>query len=175
MPLLARILRQRRAWVQLGEDIPDDMGFPAGVISDLYDARGASFWLVSDREGEDVSRLVANLSCATSARQLSAVEMRFVDEETVKALGIVMKATKANEGIDKGFSNRHRDLYIETAGQAVKLARKMLLIEAVIMIEADVARCIAGSIEKGYFDIGAINRDMLKALASVGALRIGQR
>jgi hypothetical protein len=172
MSLLARILRQRRAWLELAEGIPADMEFPAGVISDLYDARGASFWVVSDREADEVRRLVGNLSCTPSSKQLNTMEIRFVPEDVVKVMDIRMEMTKGVEGPDKGFSDRHRDLYVETNGQAVGLAKEMLRIDPIIMTERDVARCIAESIDNGYFDISSINRDLLKALANLGALGI---
>jgi hypothetical protein len=173
MPLLARMIRQRRAWVQLGGDMPDDMAFPVGVIADLYDARGGtSFWLVNDREGEDVRRLVAHLSCATSARDLSPTEIRFVDEEAVKRIGIRVEATKGNEGPDKGLSSNHRDLHVQTNGQAIDLAKEMLRHDPIIMTIDVVTVCIAESVERGYFGINVINPNMLKALAKAGAIRM---
>lgn len=171
MPLLARMIRQRRAWVELGGDLPGDMAFPAGVISDLYDARGgASFWLVSARESEDVRRLVANLACMSN--ELNPQEIRFVDEQDVKALGIDIRAKKSGEIPDKGLGGNHSDLYVQTNGQAVDLAKKMLLIEPIVMTAEDVIACVAASIERGYFEISSLNRDILKALAKAGALRM---
>jgi hypothetical protein len=98
MALLARIIKEARAWVELSEGMPGDMEFPAGVISDLYNPRGTSFWLVNDRESEDVRRLVANWACEPSRTELAEVEIRFVDREKVEALGMTVEGKKPGAG-----------------------------------------------------------------------------
>ena len=141
MALLARVIKQRRIWVELSGILPGDMEFPAGVISDLWGPGGVSFWRVSDRGSEGVRRVVVNW--AGERQELEQVmEIRFVDEDAVPALGMSVIAKKGI-GPDKGFHAMHRDVVVKTNKDAINLAREMLTLEPVTMLTEEIVACIA--------------------------------
>jgi hypothetical protein len=69
----------------------------------------------------------------------------------------------------------HRDVYVKTNGQAVHLAKEMMLIDPIVTTAEEVACCIAESIEKGYFELASVNSKMLGQLAKAGAIRMRDR
>jgi hypothetical protein len=170
MPLLAKKTRGR-AWVPLGGELPDDMAFPARVVSDLYDARGGtSFWVVSERNGDDVRRLVANMACMF--KTLDTQEIRFIDNEDLTSIGIAVNTKKPGELLDKGFGANHRELQVTTIREAVELTKQMLHIEPVTMTSERVVACVAEAIEREYLEISRLHKDFLQALAKAGAIRM---
>ncbi len=115
--------------------------------------------------------MVANWACEPQRKALDAVEIRFVDEEKVKDLGIVVDARQSGTGPDKTFGKMHRGVHVRTNVEAIRLAGEMVL-TAPISMTPERSSNSWQLVQKGHFEIKNIKPPMLAKLAEVGAFRM---
>ena len=150
-------------WAGITEETPEDLTFPADVLADILDvANEVSVWQVEDHDGSEVEILAAALH-SPNAGNLSDMTFRFISKWRLDQLGLKMKQTMG-DSVDNKLKGKHWVIEINTAGEAIKLAKAFIDRPERSFSQADVMRRFAKSVQEKRISTTRISAELWNKL-----------
>jgi hypothetical protein len=119
----------RGDWDKVTAETPEDLTFPADVLSDILDTENEiSVWQVDDLNSPELVSLAAALH-SPAAQNLGDVTFRRISDWRIKdkeQLGLQMQETRG-DSVDSVLNKakRHSVIKISTVGDAIRLAKAL--------------------------------------------------
>jgi hypothetical protein len=170
-------------WDVINDETPEDATFPADVLADVLEGKNeVSVWEVAqaanqkELEAQDIGPALNTLAAALHsehAHDLSDVSLRLVSDFGIKRLGLSMRqelGTSVDTGLNK--SGNHWIIQVNTAGDAMKLAKLFKRREPCFFSKEEVLRLFATSLQQKRISTDRISSGLWKKLLDGGYLQI---
>jgi hypothetical protein len=150
-------------WDSVNSETPEDLTFPADVLADVLDhVNEVSVWQIDNPPGIELEILAAAIQ-PPHAGTLSDKTFRIISDWKIDQLGLKMRQT-AGDSLDSRLKGKHNIIQVNTAGEAIKLAKAFKDRPEKSFSQVDVMRRFAKSVQERHISTKRITPELWSKL-----------